>query len=289
MKPFALCFALAVASGAMATEPPVVSLWPGDAPGSEGRRQAEKVRTTERGERVISGVHHPTLTEYLPAAGKSTGAGVIVCPGGGHRELWVDHEGHLVARWLAARGIAAFVLKYRLAREEGSTYRVEQEALADAQRALRLVRARAVEWQIDPARVGIMGFSAGGELAGLAARRFDAGQPDATDAVERESSRPAFQALIYPGRSASIEPGSGHPPAFLACGYEDRQDISEGLAETYLRFKRAGVPAELHIYTGVGHGFGARPSTPPPANTWLDRFCDWLGERGFVTLPPVQP
>ncbi|MFZ5494701.1 MAG: alpha/beta hydrolase [Verrucomicrobiota bacterium] len=281
-----LCL-LALTAALCATEPAVLPLWPGDAPGSEGRPAGEKVRITERGERVVSGVHQPNLTVYLPAPGKGNGAAVIVCPGGGHRELWTDHEGHVVARWLAERGIAAFVLKYRLAREEGSPYRVDVEALADAQRALRFVRSRATEWHIDPTRVGIMGFSAGGEVAGLASRKFDPGQTDDPDPVEHQSSRPAFQALIYPGRAAAIEPAEGNPPAFLLAGYDDRSDISEGLAEVYLRFKRAGVPAELHLYTGAGHGFGQRATNRGPVAAWLDRFHDWLGERGF--LAPIRP
>lgn len=261
---------------------PIVPLWPGDAPGSEGRTEPEKVRVTDGGDRVISGVHQPNLTVYLPKAGTATGTAVIVCPGGGHRELWADHEGHAVARWLAAHGIAGFVLKYRLAREAGSTYRVEVEALADAQRALRLVRARAAEWQLDPARVGILGFSAGGELAALASRKYDEGEGKSADPVSRESAKPAFQALIYPGRSAAIEPAAGNPPAFLLAGYDDRQDISEGLAEVYLRFKRAGVPAELHLYTGAGHGFGERTNTTGPVAAWLDRFREWLDGRNLL-------
>lgn len=266
-----------------AAEPAVIPLWPGDAPGSEGRTGPEKVRVTERGERVVSGVHQPNLTVYLPAAGTGNGAAVVVCPGGGHRELWTDHEGHAVARWLAERGIAAFVLKYRLAREEGSTYRVDVEALADAQRALRLVRSRAAEWRLDPARLGIMGFSAGGELAALAARNSDQGEAKSSDAISREGCKPAFQGLIYPGRAQNIAPAAGDPPAFLLAGYDDRPDISEGLAEVYLRFKRAKVPAELHLYTGVGHGFGLRATNRGPIAGWLDRFHEWLDGRGFLT------
>lgn len=266
-----------------ADDAPVVPLWPAGAPGSEGRTEPEKVRVTEKGEHVYSGIHQPNLTVYLPAPGTGNGAAVIVCPGGGHRELWADHEGHLVARWLAERGIAAFVLKYRLAREAGSTYRVEVEALADAQRAIRLVRARAAEWKIDPARLGIMGFSAGGEVAALASRKFDDGQAAAADPIDRQPSKPAFQGLIYPGRAAGIEPAEGNPPAFLLAGYDDRADISEGLAQVYLRFKAAKVPAELHLFTGVGHGFGQRPGNTGPYAAWLERFRDWLGERGMLT------
>jgi acetyl esterase/lipase len=278
---------LAVASLPAASEP-VVPLWPGAVPGSAGRTEPEKVRVTDTGEHVVSGIHQPNLTVYLPAAGQANGAAVVVCPGGGHRELWMDHEGHAVARWLAERGIAAFVLKYRLAREPGSTYRVEVEALADARRALRLVRARATEWQVDPARLGIMGFSAGGEVAALASRQPEAGIADAVDLIERQDSQPAFQALIYPGRSQDITPAAGHPPAFLLCGYDDRADISEGLAQVYLKFKKAGVPAELHIFTGAGHGFGQRATTKGPVAAWLDRFHDWLGGRGFLA-PAKQP
>jgi len=266
---------------AHASGEPVIPLWPA----SGGEVPPEKLRVTEKGEHVVSSVHQPSLTVYLPAAGTATGAAMIVCPGGGHRELWVDHEGYAVAQWLASHGIAAFVLKYRLAREEGFKYRVDVEALADAQRAIRTVRSRATEWGVDPARVGIMGFSAGGELAALAAARGADGQPDAADPLDRLSSRPAFQALVYPGNSKSIQPDKNTPPAFLVCGYDDRPDISSGLAEVYLRFRQAGAPAELHIYTGVGHGFGLRP-TPLPVGEWPDRLHAWLDERRFLKATP---
>ena len=127
-----------------------------------------------------------------------------------------------------------------------------------------------------------MGFSAGGELAGLAAIRFDNGKPAAPDPIDRQSSRPAFQALLYPGRSWRLKPAPGDPPAFLACGSKDRPDISEGITKLYLRFKRAGVPVELHIFEGVGHGFGMRPSNKGPVSHWIDRFYDWLGQNGVV-------
>jgi acetyl esterase/lipase len=287
MRTSLLLAALVLSSGplALADEPPVVVLWPDGAPGSEGRSEPEKVRVTEAGDHVVSSVHRPSLTVYLPDASAATGAAIVVMPGGGHRELWTDHEGHRVAAWCAAHGIAAFVLKYRLAREEGSRYTVEEHALADARRALRVVRHRASEWRVDPDRLGVMGFSAGGELAALAALRSDAGRPDAADPIERESSRPAFQVLVYPGRSASIVPTPQSPPAFLLCGYDDRQDISEGLANVYLRFKQAGVSAELHVYAGVGHGFGLRPSNTGPVAEWPDRVREWMEARGFLKKP----
>jgi acetyl esterase/lipase len=271
-----------------AAEPPVIAIWPGDAPGSEGKATiAEKVRLTEEdGEHVVSSVHRPSLTVYLPPAEKRTGAAVVICPGGGHRELWMDHEGYNIARWLAERGIAAFVLKYRLAREEGSTYQIATHSLADLQRAMRLVRTRAKEWNVDPARVGVMGFSAGGELAALAGMKSTGPDASAADPIGRENDKPAFQALIYPGNSGAIAPTKDSPPAFLVAGYGDRPDISEGIARVYLKFKEAGVLAELHIYAGAGHGFGVRARNKTPSAAWPERFREWLGDRGFLAGAP---
>src|SRR5262245_22220538 len=202
-----------------AASPQEIPLWPDGAPGSEGKTGAEQVRITPGNEHVVSNIHRPSITPFLPRARKATGAAVIVAPGGGHRELWIDHEGYNVARWLNTRGVAAFVLKYRLAREPNSTYKVEEHALADIQRAIRLVRSRAQEWGIAPSRIGVMGFSAGGELAALAGMRFDEGSKEAADPMDRQSSRPDFQALIYPGSAGKIAATKDSPPAFLVCGY----------------------------------------------------------------------
>jgi endo-1,4-beta-xylanase len=270
-------FAVSLLARAQEPSALVVPLWPKGAPGSEGKTAPEKV---ENGR--VTSVHQPSLTVYLPPKEKATGAGVVVIPGGGHRMLAIDHEGYAVASWLRDRGIAGFVLKYRLAREEGSTYTIVDHALRDTQRALRLVRSRAAEWGVDPVRVGVVGFSAGGELAQLVSQRPADGTADAEDAVERQNARPAFQALIYPGRSQDIVPMPDSPPVFLACGYKDRPDISEGLANVYLAFKKAGVPAELHVYAGAGHGFGIRETDKTPAASWPDRFREWLVDRGFV-------
>jgi endo-1,4-beta-xylanase len=262
---------------------PEVFLWSGDAPGSEGKTNQEKIRIeAARGDHVVTGVRKPSITVYLPPPERATGAAVIVAPGGGHRELWIDHEGYNVARRLREHGIAAFVLKYRLARETNSTYTIDGEELADMQRAIRLVRSRAKEWRINPEHVGALGFSAGGELVFLSAMRFDDGDKDASDVINRQSSRPNFQALIYPGNSKRIEPGTNSPPVFMVCGENDRQDISEGLANVYLKFKQAKVPAELHVYSGVGHGFGLRPDDAGPISEWPERFVEWLGQRGML-------
>jgi endo-1,4-beta-xylanase len=262
--------------------PKEIQLWPDGAPGSEGKTAPEVVKKSGSGEISVWSIHHPSITPDLPAAGKATGAAMLVIPGGGHRVLAITHEGYNVAEWLSERGIAAFVLKHRLARETNSTYKIEVEALADTQRAMRCIRSRAQEWGIDPTRVGAIGFSAGGELVNFACERFDEGKADSKDPIERQPSRPNFQAMIYPGTSGKIQPSKGYPPVFLACSYTDRQDISEGLAEAYLRFKRAGVPAELHIYSTGGHGFGLRAGNQHPVGAWITRFDEWLADSGFV-------
>jgi endo-1,4-beta-xylanase len=266
--------------------PAEIFLWPGGAPGSEGKTNEEKVRIeSPRGDHVITDVHRPSITPYLPSPQNASVAAVIVAPGGGHRELWIDHEGYNVARWLSEHGVAAFVLKYRLAKATNSTYTIDGDELADMQRAIRMVRSRAKEWGINPNHLGVIGFSAGGELAFLSAMRFDNGVAGASDAIERQSSRPDFQALIYPGNSKRIEPDTNSPPIFLVCGENDRPDISEGLPNVYLKFKQAKVPAELHVYSGVGHGFGMRTGDTGPVSKWPDRFVEWLGERGFLNGP----
>ncbi len=263
-------------------EPAVVFLWPNGAPGSEGKTAAEAVRLSPAGERVVSSVHNPSLAVYLPPKESGTGAAVVIAPGGGHRELWTDHEGHHVARWLSDRGVAAFVLKYRLAREKDSTYTVEGQGLADTRRGLRLVRSRASEWGILGERVGVMGFSAGGELAVLASTREEAASEEAADPVDRQSSKPAFQALIYPAIPREMKLSGATPPAFLVCGENDRQNISQGLPELYLALKRAGASAELHVYAGVGHGFGLRESNRGAISGWVTRFREWLETRGLL-------
>ena len=283
MKFRSLLFACITSAAFAEVSPKEIPLWTEGAPGSEGRTEPEKVVTSANGERQVSSIHKPSITKFLPSKETATGAAVLVIPGGGHRLLCVDHEGENVARWLVARGIAAFVLKHRLAREEGSAYTVKEHSLADTQRAMRLIRSRAEKWRLDPARLGAIGFSAGGQLVMLASQSPGDGSADSADLVERQSARPAFQALIYPGNSGSIQPAADAPPAFLACGEKDRQDISEGLAEAYLRFKRAGASAELHIYAGVAHGFGLRDGMKGPVAAWPERFAEWLDARAFLT------
>lgn len=271
-----------LATAAYSAEPNVIVLWPQGAPGSEGKTAGESVRVTPAGDQVVSSVHKPSLTVYLPPKDRATGAAVVIAPGGGHREIWSTHEGHNIAKWLSERGVAGFVLKYRLAREKDSTYTIEGHAFADTQRAIRTVRARAAEFAIDAQRIGVMGFSAGGELAALAGHRFDDGMPSASDPIEKTSSKPSFQALVYPAIPRDMNLTKDNPPAFLVCGENDRQNISQGLPELYLAMKRAGMSAELHVYAGVGHGFGLRPTLKGPVSEWVARFHEWLGARGLL-------
>jgi acetyl esterase/lipase len=262
-----------------AAEPEAILLWPSGAPGSAAKTAEEAVEVTRSGERNITQVHKPSLTPYLPAADKANGVAIVIAPGGGHSKLCIDHEGHNLARWLADHGTAAFVLKYRLSREKDSPYSLEEHAVGDMQRAIRLVRSRAKEWHVDPAKVGALGFSAGGELAFMAAMQEGTGDSAAADDIERQNARPDFQCLIYPGKSGRIEVAKDMPQAFIVCGYGDRQDIAFGMAEVYLKFKDAGVPAELHIYAAAGHGFGYRESTTGAVAGWPERLNEWLADR----------
>jgi endo-1,4-beta-xylanase len=260
---------------------PVILLWPSGAPGSEGKTGDEKVRI-EHGEEVVTNVHRPSLTVYLPP--KSNGAAVIVAPGGGFREMWTTHEGYRVAEWLNLQGVAAFVLKYRLQNEAGSTYKTEEHSLADMQRAIRTVRARASEWAVDPNRIGIIGFSAGARLSWLAATRFNDPVQHPVDAIDKQSARPTFQALIYPGKMPEVKYAKDTPEAFLLCGSEDQ--VAADVPALYQSLKAAGVPTELHIYVGVGHGFGIRESNPPALAGWVERFGDWMRGRGWLKSAP---
>jgi acetyl esterase/lipase len=259
-----------------------IKLWPKGAPGAEGSVTPETVRLTPDGEHILSNIQEPSIIPYLPPKAAATGAAVIVAPGGGHSELWMDHEGYAVAEWLSDHGVAAFVLKYRLAKQKNSTYTVEDTELGDMQRAIRTVRSRSTEWGVDPARIGVMGFSAGGELAALASTRYDEGTPSSDDPVERASSKPDFQALLYPAIPHDRRLTADTPRAFLACGGNDRPDISQGLPELYLALTRLHVSAELHIYAGVGHGFGVRKTNPAPVSGWTSLFLEWMNAQGLL-------
>lgn len=307
-KLFPLLVSIALSSLSSAEPPPIPStpavenahpspipLWPHGAPGSEARKnETEKVNWRQEPDIVFpvtSNIHHPSITPFLPTAKNATGAAVIIAPGGGHWFLTVDREGYDLGEWLAARGIAAFVLKYRLARDQSNPsgtpqpYTTDRDAQADALRAIQVIRRRATEWQINPSRVGILGFSAGGEVALLAATHHSGGTPGAADPAEQLSSRPDFFALIYPGglnRTDLSLSKESTPPAFLCCAYDD--GMTEALSAFFISLKKTGINAELHIYNQGGHGFGVR-SRPLAVTGWTSRFVEWMGDLGLLRNP----
>jgi acetyl esterase/lipase len=273
-----LCSFVLFAMTAMAADQ--VLLWPNGAPGSEGRTAPETMRINPPDEEVLSNINAPSITPYLPDPAKATAAAVVVIPGGGHKEIWITHEGYRVAQAMADRGIAAFVLRYRLSRADNSPYTLMGDSLADVQRAIRLVKSRAAEWKIDPDRVGVMGFSAGGHLSALAGTHIDPGNPAAADPIDRLSSRPAFLGLIYAYIPDDIVFTADTPPSFFLFG--DRDTVTKGQVQRYLQLEQLGIPAELHVLSGVGHGFGIRPVNPPQVAMWPQTFVDWLDAQGFL-------
>ena len=278
----AVCLCLGAAAIERGAE---VALWPNGAPGSEGQTAKELVQPRDAAHAYIrlSSIHNPSLLVYLPPKEKATGAAVVIAPGGGHSFLAMDVEGYEIVDWLNSHGIAGFILKYRLAREPNSKYTVVGNALPDSERAMRLVRSRAKEFGVDPARVGFMGFSAGGELAALMETRFDAGNAQAADPIDRFSSRPDFSLIIYPGfrldEIASVPKDA--PPAFLACATDDPGHVVT-TANFYLMLQKARIPAEMHLYEKGGHGFGMRDKSAAVTH-WNDRLLDWLNDHKFLT------
>lgn len=261
----------------------VIPLWDGGAPGSEARRNEPEVAKLW----WVKNIHNPSLTVFLPAPGKATGTAVVIAPGGGHRELVFKAEGVDPARYLAGLGVAAFALKYRLAREEGSTYDLERDEGADIRRAVRLVRARAPEWGVDARRVGVMGWSAGGELAAMVAYGAAAGDPQAPDPVDRISARPNFQIVIYPGNYGipDVVPADAPPAFFLAAN--DDTGPAETITKLLEKYRSAGIPVEVHLYAAGQHAFnmGYRSKLASIKN-WPQRMADWLADRGLLAVEP---
>ena len=274
-----------------AQTPEVELLWPQGAPGAKGDAEGDK----------------PTLTIYLAPAQNAAGSAVVICPGGGYGFLAIDHEGHQIAQWLNSLGVAGFILKYRH-RNSGAGYG-HPAPLQDAQRAIRLVRSQAKKWNIDPNRIGIMGFSAGGHLASSAGTHFQNSYYDAKDSIDDVGCRPDFMILVYPVISFSkwcahtgsrtnllgknpeeelvqslsneeqVAPQT--PPTFLVHANDDKGVPPENSIYFYLALRKAGVPAEMHIYENGGHGFGLGKKDSPAAS-WPLRCADWMRNRGLL-------
>jgi acetyl esterase/lipase len=248
-----------------------IPLWEGDAPGTTGREDREEI-VNER----IRNVHQPGLTVHLPPREFSSGAAILIAPGGGYRHLAIEKEGHQIADWLNTVGIAAFVLKYRLERTE---------ALEDIQRALRHLRDRAEEWGVDPTKVGAMGFSAGAHLVMNLTLNADSGNPMASDRVARQSCKPDFLVLLYPGLMGLDLQAARNiqtlPPSFIASASDDTVTPPESAIRWYQEVLESGSTAELHLFQQGGHGFALAKGQGPVA-TWTD-FCElWLRSRSLI-------
>ena len=266
-----------------ADAPQTIPLWPNGAPGFESRKDIPEVAAGYS----VKSINNPSLTVFLPPKEKATGAAAIICPGGGFRELVFGAEGVDPAKYFTNLGVAAFVLKYRLFRETNSVYTAES-AHEDGVRAMRLVRSRAAEWGIDTNRIGMVGYSAGGEVVSLAAFGETAGVTNAPDAIDHASARPDFIVEIYPGPLGvpAVLPANV-APAFLLCADDDRSHsvVTTGLLEKY---RAAKVPAELHLYAKGGHGFNqGQRSKLASIHNWPDRLTDWLGDNNI--LDPAVP
>ena len=274
---------------------PAVALWPGRAPGAVGD----------------SSVDRPTMTPYLPPAGRGNGAAAVVFAGGAYGHISLDKEGAQTARWLTSIGVVAFVVEYRL----GPRYH-HPAMLQDAQRAIRVVRARAAEWGVDPRRVGVVGFSAGGHLASTAGTRFDAGEAAAADSVERASSRPDFMVLVYPvitmeerfthkssrarllgddpppelGRLLSNETQVTRetPPTFLIASTDDASVPAENSLMFYQALKAAGVLVEMHVFESGRHGFALGPGDPA-LSAWPALAATWMRRHGWLEPAGAPP
>ena len=289
----------ASANPSISAEPSaVIDLWPAGAPGEKGDLDEEK-DTTKPTDNLVAGkrlirlgnVSKPTLAVYRPEKGKDTGAAVMVCPGGAYNILAMDLEGTEICDWLNSLGITAVLLKYRVPKRAG----VERHApaLQDAQRAFGIVRQRATEFGIDPARIGVMGFSAGAHLSAVLSTT-----PERTyslvDDADKTDIRPNFTVLIYPAYLTVKEQGdktppeikitTNTPPTFIAIAQDDPVRMENALHYS-LALKQANVPVELHLYPTGGHGYGLR-RTKEVVTTWPDRVDDWMRSRGWMSGKP---
>ena len=269
-----------------AAKPELIPLWPGQAPGETQPGGEDKM---EKG--GVVNVTRPTIAVYRPAKEKDTGAAIVVAPGGGYRMLAITHEGTDVASWLTSIGVTAVLLRYRVPRRPDDAE--DKLPLQDAQRAVSLVRSRASAWGVDPARIGFLGFSAGGHLTANVSTNFDRRAYDAVDDADQAGCRPDFAVLVYPGGILDKQDKSklrdqlrvskDTPPSFLVVSTDDNGS-APGTVVLYQALRAAGVPAELHVYATGGHGYGMRKSDKPCA-TWPQRCEEWMRSRGVLKAP----
>lgn len=298
---WAVIVLLATAVSLPAADPLVVNLWPGKPPGDVGIAGEEKFfelmeggkpyRVGGKPTKWMTNVTKPTLTVYRAPQDKNTGVTMLICPGGGYHNLGWDVEGEEVAAWLNSIGMTGIILKYRCPRREGDIKGLPPLGpVKDAQRAISLVRSNAKEWGIDPQKIGMVGFSAGGHLVGAAATNFEQRTYDSIDDIDKISCRPDFAVMLYSGYfklddktglSPTIRVTSAAPPLFLVHATDDRISAVDHSVTMYLAMKGAGVPTELHVYATGGHGFGVR-KVGHPCETWTDRCTEWLRNRGIL-------
>ncbi len=275
---FALAFLISTTAFSQ-NNPLTIPLWENGAPGFEHLKD----KPEEAKDWWVKNIHNPSIVAFFPPPEKATGAAVLVCPGGGHRALVYNSEGKDAAEYLNSLGITAFVLKYRLAREEGSPYDLNVHPQEDAYRAMRLIRSRAEEWDIDPGRLGILGFSAGGEVVASIAYGLGEGDPNATDPIERENGKPSFQILIYPGPLwVPEEVPSDAPPAFMIAAIND-ECCAPPAVDLFQKYFKAGLSAECHFYSVGDHAFNMGYRTEYQSlKNWPDRMADWLVDNGWL-------
>ena len=272
----AFIFGLVVCASAQAQQ--VIPLWEKGAPGFESRRDEPE----QHQDWWYKNIHNPSLTVFLPPAGKANGTAVIVAAGGGHRELVFNPEGVEPAQYLAGLGVTAFALKYRLFREPGSPYKATHTA-EDIRRAMRTVRARAAEWKLDPARIGVMGWSAGGEVAALVAYPPVAGDTASSDPIDRVSARPDFQILIYPGPYGIPDRIPVDAPPLFVLGAADDEYVAGVMFDIVRKYREAGASVEAHIYAQGKHAFNmGQRSEYVSIRHWPQRLAEWLEDRGLL-------
>lgn len=279
-----------------AAEPRVVDVWPGKTPGDVGIKGEESSRIYQSPllggpTKLITNVTRPTLTIYSPAQAQNTGTAMLICPGGGYHNLFWELEGEEVAAWLNSQGMTGIILKYRCPRRPGDVVgEPPLGPLLDAQRAVSLVRSRAKEWGIDPHRIGMVGFSAGGHLSLATATNFDKRTYEPIDDIDKVSCRPDFAVLCYSGylkakEKDELAPGlrvpADTPPIFLAHTTDDSISNAEHSVFMYLALKRAGIPVEMHLYATGEHDFGVRQNGKLP-ETWTNLCVRWLKSRELL-------